>query len=79
MCSFAEVTRPEICKDAVGGWAACEEGPDADAIAFDASAWGAEAEEKSTRETWTVRFRRTRCDSVEPVDDTFCTRLGRTL
>jgi hypothetical protein len=36
---------------------------------------GAEEAEKSTRETCTVRFKRIRWDSVDPVDDTLCMRL----
>ena len=62
MYSFADVTRPEMCKDAVGGGAVGEDLPDVDAAVFNASAWvlGVEEEEKSTRDTWMVRFRRTR-------------------
>jgi hypothetical protein len=67
--SFSEVTGPDICRDAVGGGAVEEEAADV-AVAFDKSV-GAEEAEKSTRETCTVRFRRIRWDSVEPVDDTF--------
>jgi len=55
------VTGPDICRDAVGNGAVEEEGEDV-AVAFDESgrAVGAEEDEKSTRETCTVRFRRIR-------------------
>ena len=67
--SFADVTRPEMPRDAVGGGAVDPEG------VLVPSGAGAEAEEKLTWSTWTVRLRRIRCDSTEPVEDTFCTRL----
>ena len=52
------MTGPDICKDAVGSGAVGEETEDV-AAAFDESV-GAEEDEKSTRETCTVRFKRIR-------------------
>lgn len=66
------MTGPDICRDAVGSGTVEEEAEDV-AVAFESV--GAEEDEKSTRETCTVRFRRIRWDSVEPVDDTLWIRL----
>lgn len=73
--SFADVTRPEMPRDAVGGGAVDPEAVFGVAVPSAGPATGAEAEEKSTWSTWTVKLRRIRCDSTEPVEETFCTRL----
>lgn len=67
------MTRPDMCRVAVGRGAADEP------VLADASGTllGADAAENSTRETWSVKFNRTRWDSVEPVADVVVTRLNR--